>query len=82
MHGQERSIEDVDFIYFLRAHLSDGPGQGGLLDYLPRSVAIPFAELLGVVEQRMGKIFRQDDGGGEDRAGQATPPRFIAACFH
>ena len=45
----------------------------------PQFVALGFRQLLGIVEQGMGESFREDDGGGEDRPGEAAAAGLVAA---
>jgi hypothetical protein len=38
-------------------------------------------KLLGIIEAVKGVAWREDYGGGIDRAGETSAARFIASCF-
>ena len=40
------------------------------------------SHFLGVVQQRVVKIFRQYDGGGKYGAGQRSASGFVASCLN
>ena len=78
VHGQERGVEDVDFVDFLRRDDAHGPRQGLPLDDLAQSVSLVLGQLLGVVQQFVAEILRQDDGGGIDGARQTAATGLVA----
>ncbi len=57
------------------------PCHGFALYHLTQGVATPLGELLGVVEEMVVKVGRQDYGCRIDRTGQTAAPRFVAACL-
>lgn len=81
VHGQERGVEDVDFINLLRSDDTDGPGQSLAFDDLAQGITLAFGQLFGVVEQVVTEILGQNDGSGIYGSGQATAACFVASGF-
>ena len=76
-HPLERGVEDVDLVDALRRDCLHRPSDGLTFDDGAQQVALPLGELLRIIEQRMRKVGRQDDGGRKDRPGQTTTPRLV-----
>ena len=82
MHGQERSVEDVDFVNLLWGNHAHGPSQRVALYLLAELVTPLLAELLGVVEPLVAVVLGQDDRGGKHRPGQASPSGLVETGLH
>lgn len=81
-HGFVGGAEDVDAINFLR--LDDGEcdadvGAGG--EFRVDALAAALAELLGVIQHVVREIGGEDDGCGDDRAGERAASGFIYARY-
>ena len=81
VHGQDAGTKDVDAVYLLVRDDADSPSQSLTLDDLAEGIALALAELLGVVQQVVLEVGRQDDGGGIDRPRQTTSPSLVASGF-
>lgn len=81
VHGQERGVEDVDFINLLRGDDTHRPGQSLAFDDLAQGITLVFGQLLGVVEPLVAEVLGQDDGSSIYGSGQATAARFVATGF-
>lgn len=81
VHGQERGVEDVDFINLLRGNDTDSPGQSLAFDDLAQGITLAFGQLFGIVEQVVTEILGQNDGSGIYGSGQATAACFVASGF-
>ena len=79
VHGQDGGAQDVYLVNLGGRHHAHGPGHGLALDDLAQGVAPVLAELLGVVEQLVAEVRRQDDGCGIDRPGQTSSPGLVAS---
>ena len=77
-HGEVGGAKDVEGIDFLDAGGADGPvdfgagGQGSV-----EAFAFFGGELFGVIEADEGEVRRQDDGGGDDGAGEGSASGFV-----
>ena len=80
-HGGERGIEDIDPIDLLGRYHFDGPGHGFPLDRLSKQIAVFFAHLFRVVQQRVVPSLGQDDGRRRDGTGQRSATGFVAPGF-
>ena len=81
VHGQERGVEDVDFIDFLLIYRCHGPGKRAGFDVGAQFFALRLVELLGIVEEWMIKARGQNDGRCEHGASKAATAGFIATGF-
>ena len=77
VHGKERSVEDIDFVDFLRRDDTYGPCQCVPLYLFAQQIPLLFAQLFGVVEHLIAVIFRQDDRRGVHCPGQAAAPSLV-----
>ena len=77
-HSAYRCIKYVDGVNVFRAHFHDSPCQRLTLDDRAKGLACLFGHFLGVVQQRMMKILRQDYCSSEYGSGQRTSSRLVA----
>ena len=82
MHGPVGGLQNVDVVYHGLVHHLHTPGQGLLLYNGAQQVAVFFFQLLAVVEQGVGKAWRQNNRGRKHRPGIATTAGFVDAGFH
>ena len=76
VHGETRSLQDVEPINLLLARQSDPDAGGPFYDHSIQSLPYGFGELFGVVATNETATGRQHNGRCYDRSGQRT-----AACF-
>ena len=81
MHGFEGGFENIDLVYLFMIYHSYCIIQGVGLDIYAQLFAIFGGHLLGVVEQRMIKSFRQDDGRGKHGSGVTASACLITSCL-
>ena len=82
MHGQDGGVEYVDAVnLFDRGH-AYGPSHGVALNHFAQSIALVWGELLGVVEDFVVIVGRQNHGRRIDITGQAPTPGFIHTCLN
>ena len=79
MHGQVAGLRDIEEGNFLRGGLAYGPGYGCAAYFRAQGLAPSGCELFGIVEKARIEIVGQDDGGRENRAGQAAATGFVEA---
>ena len=72
-------MEDVETVDFLGLDDGNRPSKRFPLDFGTEQVALPFAELLGVVEEGVVVVWRKDDGSSDDRPGEGTASGFVAS---
>ena len=81
VHGMYGGAEDVDTVNLVVVDGSDSPCNGIVFNIMAESQTLFGSELLGVVEERVAVVVRQDDGGGIDRAGKTTASSLVATSF-
>lgn len=81
VHGEDAGAEDVYLVDFLVGDHAHSPGKGFALDDFTQLVAVALGELLGVIQQVVLEILRQDDGSGIDGACKASAAGLVAAGF-
>ena len=79
VHGGDAGPQDIGLVYFPGAHHGHGPRHGLALDDGTQQVALVLGELFAVVDERVLEVWRQNDGGGCHRPGQAASSGFVAA---
>ena len=79
MHSQDAGTQNVDAVNLLIADDAYGPCRRLVLDDVAQGIALLFAELLGVVQQVVAEVGRQDDGCGKDGSCQAAASGLVAA---
>ena len=79
VHGENRGIEDVDFVNFPGCDHSYRPCHGITHDDLTQGVALPLRELLGVIELVVGIVGRENDRRRIDAASETTASSLVAA---
>ncbi len=79
LHGEARSLVDIDAVDDSGVDGGDRPGGGALANAFGEHGAAGGIELLAVVQSANGAVRRQDDGGGEDGAEQRAAAHFIDA---
>ena len=82
VHGGNGGVEDVDFVDFVVVDGGYGPGCGFRFNDVAQFFPLPGGQLFGVVEQFIGKIVREDDGGSKNRPRQASPSGFVTSCLN
>ena len=82
MHGQDRGIKDIDLVNLCRTGNAYSPCNGLPLDDFTQLSTLMVGELLRVVEQRMLKVIRQDDGSSIDSTSQSSSPSLVRASLH
>lgn len=81
VHRKDRCVEDVDSVDFFGFDAGNGPCDGLLFNYGAEELSALFGQLFGVVEQGVGEVGRQNDGGGKNGAGKTSAAGFVAAGF-
>ena len=81
VHRKDRGTQDIDFIDFLRRSDAYAPSQSHAFYLFAQRVAHRRRELLGVVEQFVLIVGRQNNCGGLHAACQAAATGFVAAGF-
>jgi hypothetical protein len=72
--------QNIDRVNLDGVDNSDRPGDRLIVDQFAVNLFAAFGEkLLRIVEPSMPEFFGEDDGGGYDRPGERTAPRFINA---
>ncbi len=69
-------MQDVDGVDFVDARFGDRPRDGALADALGELLAALGLQHFGIAQAVDAALRIEDDGGGDDRAGERT-----AACF-
>src|SRR5690606_35093803 len=82
VHGQIRSIMDVDAVDFLRTYTRYGKRQRLRLDHLAQCVTLCGGKLFRVDEDIMAEIARENNGRGEYRTRQTSTARFVASRLY
>ena len=79
MHCFKRSFEYIDTVDFSMVDHCYRPGNGLCLNDGAQFASVGLCDLLAVIEQRVIKPGRQDNGSGKDGPCEAPPAGFIAA---
>jgi len=82
LHAGDRCLQDVYAVYLLSLHHHHTPGYRLALYDGAEQVALFAGELLGVAQQGVGKVGRQNHSGTAHWAGQASTPRFVKPGFY
>lgn len=82
VHRQNRGAENIDFINFSGRARGDGPADGFALNDFAHFIAPAFGQGLGIIQIRMRKVRRENDGSGKDGSGQTTATGFVTSGFN
>jgi len=82
VHGFERGFEYIDPVDLFMIYHGYAIGQRIRLDKNAELPAVIGGHLFGVVQQRMKKTFREDDGRCEYRARITAAARFVTTSFN
>ena len=78
LHRLERGFEDVDAVDLLGAHLGNSPRNGIVADVVAHDASLLVAHLLGVVQEWMVVVGRQDYGRRKYGPCQTAAPGLVA----
>lgn len=81
VHGKDGAAKDVELVDFFCRTRGNSPGEGIELDIVAQQITLAFGELLGVVEERMFIVLRQNDSSGIDGTGKTASTRLVAPCL-
>ena len=82
LHSGDGCIQYVYGVYLFCTYLFDCPRDGLLLYHRTEQFPCLFGHLLGVIQQRVIEVLRQDHGCRKDRSGQRAASGFVAACLY
>ena len=78
VHGQETSVENVDFVNLLGRSNAHGPRQGIMFNLFAQGVTLLGRKLFAVVQGQIVVVGRQNDRRSIDTSGQTTAAGFVA----
>lgn len=81
VHGFERGFKNIDLVYLFMIYHSYCIIHGVGFDVYAQFLPVFGGHLFGVVEQRMIKSIREDDGSGENRSGVTASACLITTRF-
>ena len=81
VHGEQRGLQDVYPVNCFGAHFGYCPGKTFFFNDFAQSIALVCRKLFGIIQQRMVKIFGQNNRCREHRACQAATTCFVAASL-
>ena len=81
VHGKDRGVENVDAVDFSCGARCYGPRHGRFLYHGYKRAPARIAELLGIVEPRVGEAVGQNDGCRKHGAGEAAAASLVASCL-
>ena len=81
LHSRDGGPEDVEPVDFFRLDGLHRPGDRFGLDDGPQLLPRLLGHLLGVVQERVVEVRRQDHGGGVHRPGEGAAPGLVAPRF-
>src|SRR5690606_17454934 len=81
-HGKEGGVKDIDLVYFLMTCRSNGPSGGFNFNLLSQNFPNAACQLLRVVDQFIGIIFRQYYRRRYHGPAETPPACFITSRFY
>ena len=82
MHGQERSIQDIDLVNLLGSNDAHRPSHCLTFNDFPKLVTLTLCQLFGIIQQFIMEVRRENDRCCIDRTSQTSTSSLIASCFN
>ena len=82
VHCEEGSLKDVYLVNLLRCDHSHRPCDSSGFNNRAQLLALLFSEFLGVVEEWVVEVLRQNDSGSIYRSGEAASSGFVTTGFN